>query len=210
MPLTTTSEILPDSAERDLIAALQAGHRPAWAEAMRRHGGAMLAAVRCITPSQAEDITQDAWLAAFQHIRGFEGRSSLKTWLVRIAVNGAYSWLRKAGREVSLESMDPGHDPLADAFSSDGHWREKFLPWTDDSPEALLQAHVLIECLEHHLDDLPESQRLALVLTDLSGLRPQEVTDTLGVEATHYRVLLHRARMRIFTMIGHYEQTGDC
>ncbi|MEL0028188.1 MAG: hypothetical protein VW625_05935, partial [Perlucidibaca sp.] len=117
-----------------------------------------------------------------QHIRGFEGRSSLKTWLVRIAVNGAYGWLRKAGREVSLESMDPGHDPLADAFSSDGHWREKFLPWTDDSPEALLQAHV----------------------------RPQEVTDTLGVEATHYRVLLHRARMRIFTMIGHYEQTGDC
>ncbi len=210
MSQPVTLRITADTSERELVAALKDGHKPAWAEAMRRYGSAMIAAVRCIAPGHAEDITQDAWLSAFQHIRTFEGRASLKTWLVRISVNGAYGVLRKAGREISLESMDPGPDPLSHAFSENGHWLDRFQPWTDDSPEALLLAHVLTDCLEHHLEALPESQRMAMVLTDLSGLSPQEVSEALQIQPSHFRVLLHRARMHIFQMVSHYEQTGDC
>lgn len=210
MPGAVTSSITADTSEHELVAALQAGHRPAWAEAMRRYGGAMVAAARCIAPGHAEDATQDAWLAALQHIGTFQQRASLRTWLVRITVNAAYAVLRKTGRELSLEAMDPGPDPLAHAFNDNGHWLEKFQPWSDDSPEALLQAHVLTDCLEHHLEALPESQRMAMVLTDLNGLSPQEISATLKITPVHFRVLLHRARMQIFQMVSHYEKTGDC
>ncbi|MEL0027435.1 MAG: sigma-70 family RNA polymerase sigma factor [Perlucidibaca sp.] len=199
-----------DSSETALLAALCAGDRDAYREAMRRHGGAMLAAARSIAPRHAEDAVQEAWLSACTAIKRFEGRSGLRTWLVRITINQAYNHLRRQQREVSLEGLEQRHDPLAGAFTADGAWLAPFQHWTDDSPDALLQAHVLQECLDHHLADLPEGQRMALTLKDIEGLSPQEICNTLAITPSNFRVLLHRARMRVFTMVSHYEETGEC
>ncbi|MFX9893341.1 hypothetical protein ABTP50_21345, partial [Acinetobacter baumannii] len=82
--------------------------------------------------------------------------------------NASYNHLRAHRREVSLEGLGSEHDPLANAFVSGKpfgmHWTVQFQRWTDDSPQALLEAHVLQECLEHHMADLPEGQRMALTL----------------------------------------------
>lgn len=208
------SRINADSSEAELLKGLRNSDREAYREAMRRFGGAMLASARAISPQHAEDAVQDAWISAYGAIDKFEGRSGLKTWLVRITINKVYSTLRSQQREVSLEGLESEHDPLANAFVPGGkfgfHWAVQFQRWSDDTPEALLSAHVLQECLDQHMADLPEGQRLALTLKDIEGLSPQEICNTLSITPSNFRVLLHRARMRVFTMVSHYEETGEC
>jgi len=199
-----------ESSESSLLSALRLGDRLAYREAMRRFGGAMLSAARAVAPQHAEDAVQDAWISVYGAIKEFEGRSGLKTWLTRITINKAYNYLRKQGREVSLEGLEAQHDPLDGAFTSTGHWAKQWQQWDDDTPDALLSAHVLQECIEHHLDDMPEGQRLALTLKDIEGLSPSEICNTLTISPSNFRVLLHRARIRVFSMVSHYEETGEC
>lgn len=199
-----------ESSESTLLSALRVGDRLAYREAMRRFGGSMLAAARSVAPQHAEDAVQDAWISVYGAIKGFEGRSGLKTWLTRITINKAYNYLRKQGREVSLEGLEAQHDPLDGAFTSEGRWATQWQRWDNDTPDALLSAHVLQECIEHHMDDMPEGQRLALTLKDIEGLSPSEICNTLTISPSNFRVLLHRARIRVFSMVSHYEETGEC
>ncbi len=212
--MATTTLNFADISEKELISALKVADRNAYREAMRRYGGAMLAAARSITTQHAEDAVQEAWISAIAALKDFESRASLKTWLVRIAINKAYNAIRSHRREVSFEGLEAAHDPLADAFVPGGkfgtQWHVQFQQWTDDTPDALLQAHVLQECLDHHLEDLPEGQRLAITLKDIEGLSPSEICNTLDISPSNFRVLLHRARIRVFTMVSHYEETGEC
>lgn len=214
MATATDATINAKSSERDLLNALREGQQSAWGEAMRRFGGAMVAAARSIAPRHAEDAVQESWISAYSAIANFEGRSGLKTWLVRIAMNKSYNILRSHKREVSLEGLEGEHDPLANAFVSGGpfgvRWGVQFQRWTDDTPQALLEAHVLQDCLEHHMADLPDGQRLALTLKDIEGLSPKEICNTLDISPSNFRVLLHRARIRVFSMVSHYEETGEC
>ncbi len=212
--MATSLVNLADASEAELISALKKSDRGAYREAMRRYGGAMLAAARSISAQHAEDAVQEAWISAIAALNQFESRASLKTWLVRIAINKSYNAIRGQRREVSLEGLEAEHDPLADAFVPGGkfgtQWGTQFQRWTDDTPDALLQAHVLQECLDHHMEDLPEGQRLALTLKDIEGLSPSEICNTLGISPSNFRVLLHRARIRVFSMVSHYEETGEC
>lgn len=210
MAQATPYNISPSTSEADLLIALRAGDRKAYREAMQRYGGAMLSAARGITPSHAEDAVQEAWLSALGALDKFEGRASLKTWLVRITMNKAYNHIRKTRREVSLDGLETHQDPLAGAFTDDGRWHVTYQRWDDDTPDALLQAHVLKDCLDRHLDDLPSGQRMAITLNDIEGLTPQEICNTLSITPSNFRVLLHRARIRIFGMVSHYEETGEC
>lgn len=198
------------SSEGELLAALRAGDRLAYREAMTRYGGAMLAAARGISPSHAEDAVQEAWLSALGALDKFEGRASLKTWLIRITMNKAYNHVRRSGREVSLDGLQSAEDPLANAFNDDNRWHTTWQTWDDDSPDALLEAHVLKECLDRHLDKLPSGQRMAITLNDIEGISPAEICNTLSISPTNFRVLLHRARIRIFGMVSQYEETGEC
>ncbi len=208
------SRINAGSSEAELLGGLRIGDREAYREAMQRFGGAMLAAARSVAPRHAEDAVQEAWISVYGAIDKFEGRSGLKTWLVRITINKAYNYLRSQRKEVSLEGLESEHDPLTGAFIPGGkfgmQWGVQFQQWSDDTPDALLQAHVLQECLDHHMAELPEGQRLALTLKDIEGLSAQEICNTLAITPSNFRVLLHRARIRVFTMVSHYEETGEC
>lgn len=211
--MTNRNHYNDSSSEHTLIQGLREDDASAWPEAMRRFGGAMLAAARAISAAHADDAVQEAWIAAHRSIGSFAGRSGLKTWLVRISINQTYNQLRQRAKEVSLDGLGNDQDPLANAFIERGgrtHWATQFQPWTDDNPQALLESHVLKECLDHHLQDLPEGQQLALTLKDIEGLSAKEICNTLGISPSNFRVLLHRARMKIFTMVSHYEETGEC
>lgn len=193
-----------------IAARINAGDRSALREVMKQHGGAMTAAARSICPHAVDDIVQEAWIAALAALPNFEHRSSLKTWLVRITINKAYTYIRQTSREISLEGLADELDPLQSSFDKSGHWAMPWQSWTDDSPDKLLEAHVLKECLEKHLEKLPQGQRMAMTLTDFMGLDAEEVCNNLEISASNLRVLLHRARMTIHAMVAHYEATGDC
>lgn len=176
--------------------------------AMQLYGGAMLSAARTITLNNADDAVQDAWISVNRSINSFESRASLKTWLLRITINCSYNQLRKYKQHISLD--DVGNDAGSELFNSKGHWQVSLSPWTDDSPEKLLEARAMNECIEHHMADLPHAQRVALQLTDFQSVGVEAICELLTITQNHYRVLLYRARLSLFKMLDHFERTGDC
>lgn len=203
----------PHSPEHALIDRLVARDPRAFRVAVETYGGAMLATARAMgAAANAEDVVQDAWLAALEALPTFERRSSLKTWLLRIVANKAISRLR-ATREFAAGTLtqETEDDTTTGWFDARGHW-VKGAPaqWHDDTPEALLASHALQECLDTHLARMPEAQRSAVALRDMEGLAMDAVCEVLGVSEANARVLLHRGRLRLVKMVSHFEETGEC
>lgn len=200
-----------DDDGNDLLSRLRNGDRDAFAELVHRHHRDLLAVTRAMLEAgQAEEAVQDAWVAAWRALPDFEGRSSLRTWLTRIAVNEARMRLRRAGREVNFDPSPSEGTALAERFDHTGHWRPPPGHWKIDSPEALLEETDLRDCLEHTLAALPTNQRLAVELRDIQGHEIDAICNMLELSASNVRVLLHRARCRLFAMVEHYQETGEC
>ena len=205
-----------DNPEARLLQGLLAGHPQSFEQLVRSYHGIMLrTASALIGQAQAEEVVQDAWLAAIQNLAGFEGRSSLKTWLLSIVRNQAISRLRKLPNEISLDG-NVGDDMFGkdrfgnERFDRSGHWAKRPIHWHDDSPEALLSQDEFRRCLEKTLENLPENQRSALLLRDQEELTLEEICNILSVTASNIRVLVHRARVRLHAMVEHFEETGKC
>lgn len=201
----------PQTEEPDLIARLQQGDPAAFEEAVKRYTPNMLAVARYyLDNATAEDVVQDSWVAVVDAIKRFEGRSGLKTWLHRIVANRAKNHLRRAQREVQTDFNEPLEPALAARFKPDGHWAQPPALTTDESAQALLENGALSDCLDKHLSQLPENQRSALLLFEAHQHSSQDVCDILEVSAANLRVLVHRARQRIFLMVERFQQSGEC
>ncbi|MFV3305530.1 RNA polymerase sigma factor [Pseudomonas sp. NY15181] len=198
--------------DSELLSRLLAGDQQAFRTLVATYQGAMRAvAIAIVGGAQADEVVQDAWLAAVRNLDGFQGRSSLKTWLLTITANTAKSRLRKVRREVSLDDLPAPHGSIDDArFAADGHWSPAPLAWHEDSPEALLAEDELRECLEETLASLSELQRSVLLLRERQGLELEEICNLLDVSLSNVRVLLHRARLKVFATLEHFEETGEC
>ena len=196
-----------------LLARLRAGEQAAFEELVRQYHGAMKrVAAAIIGDAQAEEAVQEAWLAAIRCLPDFEGRSSLKTWLFSILINEARGRLRKAKHEARREDYGAGDEGLLDPdrFLGDGHWAQEPLLWHDQSPEALLSHEDFRRCLAKVLDSLPEIQRSVLTLREYQGLELAQICNILSISASNVRVLLHRARARVYAMVDQFEETGTC
>jgi RNA polymerase sigma-70 factor, ECF subfamily len=186
----------PDGA---LLLALRAGDEAAFATLVRRYHMRLLrlAISLVASPAVAEEVVQDTWLAVVRGIAGFEGRSSVKTWLFRILVNRA----RSAGaREPRLSTIDGLDDALADRFDASGGWQSPPEPWSDRVDDRIVAAEIA-QRVKAGLDELPAGQRQVFVLRDVEGLESSEVCDLLGITDGNQRVLLHRARARVRGML---------
>lgn len=197
-----------DNDDRALVDALQRGDRQAFRTAVMRFSPRMLATARAIVgPSHAEDVVQDAWLAAFRQIGSFEHRAALVTWLTRIVSNRAISHLRAHAREVTT----PGNGEASDDwFDATGHWANPPQAWHAAAPDELLSAEALQGCIDAHLLRMPEAQRQVIVRRDLQSHGFDEICRELGLSAANARVLLHRARLRLVKMVDHFQETGAC
>lgn len=197
-------------ADSVLLQRLRVGDKQAFIELVQTYHAPMkYFAAAIIGDAQAEETVQEAWLAVMRNLDNFEGRSSLKTWLFAIVGNEAKTRLRKTKREVSLDRQEGGSLYAADRFLADGHWAH-LTEWHDDSPEALLSQEDFQRCLEKTLAALPAAQRTALMLRDQDGLDLDDICNLLGVSASNVRVLVHRARLRVYGMVEHFEETGTC
>jgi RNA polymerase sigma-70 factor (ECF subfamily) len=194
----------------DLLEGLRRRDPEAFRAALKTFGGPMLAAARAIVgPGLAEDVVQDAWITVHEKIDAFEGRASLGTWLHRIVVNRAISMLRSSAREVQL-SEGLADDPTEDWFAPDGHWRVGPPQWDFASPDELLSAAALQDCIDKHLAAMTPLQRGVVILRDIEGEDFDAICNKLDISASNARVLLHRGRLRLAKMVDHFQETGSC
>lgn len=196
----------------DLLKRLLSGEQQAFRELVIAYQSAMRAVAYAIVGSRhADEVVQDAWLSVVRNLAGFEGRSSLKTWLLTITANVAKNRYKQNRREVLLDDLPSPHGTIGDdRFSSDGHWLLAPLAWHQDSPEALLTEDELRECLERTLISLPQLQSSVLVLRERQGLELEEICNLLELSLSNVRVLIHRARLKVFATVEHFEETGEC
>ncbi len=192
--------------ETGLIEGLLNQDQDAYREAITLYQAGMLALANGIAGSSiADEIVQESWLAIIKALPRFERRSSLKTWILRIVANEAKTRLRRENRYQSLDSMP--EDLMANRFQSDGHWLTPTIEW---DPAALLDSRDLEQCLDRLMSTLPGLQTAALKLKQQQGLNSPDICNILDVSESNLRVLLHRARIRLFQCVEHFQQTGEC
>ncbi len=181
------------AAEAELVEKLRAGDEAAFVALARSHQATMLRLAAAFVPSAAvaEEVVQDTWMAVLRGIDGFAGRSSFKTWLLRILVNRAKSAGMSEARSVAIDDVGPAVD--RSRFDATGAWMSPPRHWIEESEDRLL-ASGLRQRLELALKRLPRRQRAIVILRDVDGLSSEEVCGVLGITAGNQRVLLHRAR----------------
>jgi RNA polymerase sigma-70 factor, ECF subfamily len=203
---------LVSSDEMRLVEGLRAGDEAAFMELMRRYGASMLRIAQLYVRSRAvaEDVVQDAWVAVFNGIGRFEGRSSLKTWLFRILTNTAKTRAVREGRSVPFSALagdegDPAVDPgrfLGPETRFPGHWSAPLSSWGE--PEERLVAAETLDVIRAEIDTLPPAQALVITMRDIEGFSSEEVRNALDISESNQRVLLHRARAKVRRALEEY------
>jgi RNA polymerase sigma-70 factor (ECF subfamily) len=196
MPLRPRRHASGEREDEALLARLRAGDEDAFMALVRRHQAGLLRLARTFVASEAiaEEVVQDTWLAALRGLDKFEGRSSLKTWLMQILVNRARSTGVREHRSVAVADAGPVVDRAR--FDASGAWMSPPQHWVEDSDDRML-AEGLAPRIQMTLDELPPRQREVLLLRDVEGLSSKEVREVLDISEGNQRVLLHRGRSRL-------------
>ena len=169
--------------DRQLVARAQGGDPEAFSQLVERHQTMVyrLALGKTGSPQDAEEVTQTAFLKAWQGLRTFQGKAAFSTWLYRLTVNAAVDLLRRR-REPALSLDDPDLPPIPDQAPS---------------PEELSMAAERRRLLWQAIDQLPESHRLPLVLRELEGLSYREIARALDLEEGTVKSRLARGRLML-------------
>jgi RNA polymerase sigma-70 factor (ECF subfamily) len=179
-----------------LLNRLRAGDEAAFVAVVASHHDAMLRLATMFVSSRAvaEEVVQDTWLAVVRGIERFEGRSSLRTWLLAILVNRARTTQAREARSVAIGDAGPAVDRAR--FDATGHWAAPPEHWIEDA-EARLGAAELAGRIRTALAAMPPRQRAVVTLRDVDGLRSDEVCQVLALSPANQRVLLHRGRSQL-------------
>jgi RNA polymerase sigma-70 factor (ECF subfamily) len=191
--------------EAQLVELLRAGDDAAFEAVVRQYSGRLLAAARRLLRNEddAADAVQEAFLAAYKSIEGFQGAARLSTWLHRIVINAALMKLRGDSRRPE--------DALADLlprFNADGEWMDTVRGW-DSSSEELLGRRETRVLVRRCIDRLPDAYRTVLMLRDIEDLDTEEVAEMLGVTANAVKIRLHRARQALRTLLESELRAAD-
>ncbi len=147
-------------------------------------------------PQEAEDVLQETFLSAYKALPNFEGRSSLSTWVYRIASNASLMRLRK--KQPNTVSVD---EPLTlDAGDS---VPRQFVDWSGAPEDKLLNSESR-QVMDEAVAELPESLRLVFILRDIEGLSTAETGEVLGLSEGAVKTRLHRARLRLRERLSAY------
>lgn len=178
----------PDDEDRELIARVAAGDRAAFAALCRRHGGSALRLARALTTNEAtaDDVLQEAFLAAFRHARTFRGESTVRAWLFTLTRNAAFHARKDVARREVPDT------PLLELGLAAGF---------GDDPERAASLAEDRATLEAALATLPEEEREVLLLRDLEGLSGEETAQTLAIGVPAMKSRLHRARLRVMAAL---------
>jgi RNA polymerase sigma-70 factor (ECF subfamily) len=181
------------------IEALRAGDREEFSRLVDAYSGPIyrLALKMLGIPTDAEDVLQNTFLKAFQHLKDFEGRSSLSTWLYRIASNEALMVLRKQRPEITLSDTMPEEDDNSDYSPA------QFTDWCCLPEDEFLSVESRA-ALDRAVQNLPETQRIVFILRDIEGLSIQETGEALNLSEAAVKTRLLRARLHLRDELSTY------
>ena len=184
--------------DAELLQDLLGGDESSFTELVRRHHSTLVKVARyyVASASSAEDVAQDTWIAVMRGIEKFEGRSSFKTWLLRICVNRARTTGVKEHRSIPVDPNESGPSVSAHRFDQGGFWSDPPVPFTD-AIDSRLDDTALLSAVRHAIDALGEPQQSVVTLRDVEGLSTQEVAALLELSEANVRVILHRGRARV-------------
>jgi RNA polymerase sigma-70 factor (ECF subfamily) len=187
-----------------LVAQAREGDTVAFGELVRRYEGKIFRLAQHITQNRedAEDVLQETFLKAYEHLDQFQGNSKFYTWIVRIAVNQALMKLRrrKSDRSVSLdETIDTGEDNIVREIAA----------WGED-PEERFSREELGELLDSAIKGLEPPYRSVFVLRDIEDLSTEETADALGLSIPAVKSRLLRARLQLREKLTRqFKRKGD-
>ncbi len=148
---------------------------------------------RMVGKGEAEDLTQEVFIKVNRGLKGFEGKSSLSTWIYKLATNAALDKLhsrpfRENKQKISLSSIDDE----SGAEDKDICTQEKEL-----SAEREAIRTEMNECIREFVDKLPDNYRTVIILSELKDLKNQEIAEILGISLDAVKIRLHRARIKL-------------
>jgi RNA polymerase sigma-70 factor (ECF subfamily) len=200
MPVTTPSGF----DESVLVSQAREGDTRAFGELVRRYEGKIFRLAQHVTNNRedAEDVLQETFMKAYEHLDQFKGDSKFYTWIVRIAVNQALMKLRRrrTDKSVSLdEQIDTGEDTIVREIAA----------W-DEDPEQRFSREELGEILDHAVEALEPPYRSVFVLRDVEELSTEETAEALGLSIPAVKSRLLRARLQLREKLTRYfKRKGD-
>ncbi len=150
--------------------------------------------VRLVGEPEAEDLTQETFVKVNRGLATFRGESSLSTWLYRIATNAALDRLRSPSFRWH-QSILP--DDSMEKGEADAEGRDARMAQTTPSAEQQLIRKEMNQCIRDVVERLPGNYRTALVLSELEGLKNDEIAEILGITLDTVKIRLHRARAKL-------------
>ena len=190
--------------DASLLSRLREGDEQAFASLVDACHATMLAVAQAHVRSRAvaEEVVQEAWVGVIRGLDGFEGRSSLKTWILRIVVNTAKTRGVREARSVPFASLGPADPAVSpdrfrdvdDAYP--GGWKVFPANWAS-LPDETLHTRQALDLIVATISGLPPAQRAVIRMRDVEGCSSSEVCAALDVSEGNQRVLLHRARSAV-------------
>lgn len=170
--------------DSEVVERVRGGERALYELLMRRHNQRLYRVVRSVVrdDAEAEDVLQDTWVRAYEHLDQFEGRASFATWVTRIAFYEALARSRKSKRWTPVEDESGAIVPAVERKSQ------------VETPEAEAMRGELGEILQSAVDALPDSYRTVFVLRAVEQLSTVDTAESLGLSEEAVKTRLHRAR----------------
>jgi RNA polymerase sigma-70 factor (ECF subfamily) len=173
------------ASDLQLIERVRAGEIALYELLMRRHNQRVYRVIRSVVSNdlEAEDILQEAWVRAFEHLDQFAGRANFSTWVARIAFNEALGRRRTSARWTPLEDEAGNIMPELNRQQT-----------TFATPETEAIQGQLGQMLQSAVDTLPETYRSVFVLREVEQLNTSETAECLGLSEEAVKTRLHRSR----------------
>jgi RNA polymerase sigma-70 factor (ECF subfamily) len=173
------------TSDEEVVAQVLRGETEMFEVIMRRHNQRLYRVARSIlrNDSRAEDVVQEAYVRAYEHLAQFAGRAKFSTWLTRITVNEALAQFRRGGRYEQCESTSEEKGDRMDAFVS---------PMLN--PEQQASKSEMRGLLERSIDALPDPYRAVVIMRDVEEMSTIETAHALDITEESVKTRLHRAR----------------
>ena len=183
--------------DEEIVDRVVAGEAALFEILMRRHNQRIYRIVRGILndDGEAEDVMQDAYVRAYEHLTQFEGRSTFVTWLSRIAMHEAFARAQRQKRQTSLDC----DEVIADM---------KLAPTSTDNPEKNVANQELHNALETAILSLAPKYRSVIMLRNVEEMSTAETASALEISEQAVKVRLHRAHAQVRRAL--YRQSGSC
>jgi RNA polymerase sigma-70 factor (ECF subfamily) len=203
----SSTRLLMNQNEQTLVQALHRGDRYACNDLVEQYSSKIYNVALKLTghPTEAEEILQETFINACKSAEKFEGRSSLSTWLYRIATNNGLMRLRK--KQAPTVPLDA---PV-ETDNQGEFWPRQLADWAWE-PEQITLTDELRQAMDEAVQTLPENLRAVFILRDLEGLSTKEAAEALNISAANLKVRLHRARLMLREALAGYfteQQNGE-